>query len=223
MKRLTYCEPADLPILPNTTMQLLYLAQYVVNKSSEFGPVTPMKLQKLLYYVKAWGLVADHELVPADFEKWDYGPVNPWIYQRFKQYSRDPIPYMDVPPQYAPTSHSKELADFITVCYSQFNALTLSAMTHKEAPWKNTAKNQVIPEDLMHSYYSQRKFAENFPFDPDKGPFYTVESDLSHAFSMDMTQEDAERARTFESYRSYLHHLQKASGEFHDKFNRLLQ
>lgn len=202
---------------------LLYFAQYVVNTSREFGAVTPLKLQKLLYYVKAWGLVSGNNLLPANFHKWKYGPVNPDVYDGFRQFGGNEIPYKPVPFKYAPHGREKELVDFIVTCYSQFSAISLSAMTHKEEPWKKTPKDHIIPEDLIRSYYSKRRFAKNFPFDPDEGPFYTVESDLSHAFSMDMTQEDAERARTFESYRSYLHYLQKASGEFHDKFNRLLQ
>ena len=39
-------------------MNPVHLAQYLVNRFGNIpGGVTPMKLQKLLYYVKAWSLV----------------------------------------------------------------------------------------------------------------------------------------------------------------------
>ncbi|MBD5559274.1 MAG: DUF4065 domain-containing protein [Clostridia bacterium] len=40
------------------------------------GPITTMKLQKLLYYAQVWSLVWDeNELFPEKFEAWANGPV----------------------------------------------------------------------------------------------------------------------------------------------------
>ena len=125
-------------------MQVLHLAQYLVNTlaPTSAGGITPLKLQKLLYYVKAWGLVAGHPLVPVPLRRWKLGPVNPDVYDAFKVYGREPIPYTEAVEE--PQGEAKRLVDFIGTCYNPFSALTLSAMTHKEAPWLETAPDEVI-------------------------------------------------------------------------------
>ncbi len=191
---------------------ILHLAQYLVNECVKFGSVTPLKLQKLLYYVKAWGHVAGYALVQEHFHKWNYGPVNTQIYHAFKEYGDQPIPQKHVAME--PTGPEKELIDVISTCYAQYNAVTLSAMTHKEDPWRDTSKDQVIPAALMQAFYQKQPFAKNFPFDPDKGPFYLPETDVSAAFTMDMSEEEADQVTTYSSYRAYLQHLNEVSVEY---------
>lgn len=54
--------------------------------------VTPMKLQKLLYYVCVLCLKKT-DLYPLEesFEVWKYGPVMPSVYAMFKPYRANPI------------------------------------------------------------------------------------------------------------------------------------
>jgi hypothetical protein len=87
-------------------------------------------------------------------------------------------------------------------------------MTHEEAPWKQTPQNGLISPVLMRAYYREQPFAQNFPFDPDEGPFYPVDSDAGHAFTLDMSPEEAEQAQTYASYRDYVKHIEQASGEY---------
>ena len=204
-------------------MQVLHLAQYLVNTlaPTSAGGITPLKLQKLLYYVKAWGLVAGHPLVPVPFRRWKLGPVNPDVYDAFKVYGREPIPYTEAVEE--PQGEAKRLVDFIGTCYNPFSALTLSAMTHKEAPWLETAPDEVIPEPLMQAYYREQPFALNFPFDPDREPFYPVQSDFSHAFTMDMDRQSKEALVTYASYNAYREHLGRASDEFDAWLTRLMK
>lgn len=54
--------------------------------------VTPMKLQKLLYFSHAECIVIlGKSLIKQEFEAWDYGPVIPSIYQEFKSIGKSPI------------------------------------------------------------------------------------------------------------------------------------
>lgn len=54
--------------------------------------VTPLKLQKLLFFVHADFLVATRApLVREEFEAWSYGPVLPSVYKEFKAFSGSPI------------------------------------------------------------------------------------------------------------------------------------
>lgn len=67
----------------NTILQLAF---------NEKIPVSPMKLQKLLYfvyrdYLKATG----SELFSEKFEAWPYGPVLPSIYDEFRSFQGNPI------------------------------------------------------------------------------------------------------------------------------------
>ena len=202
---------------------LLDTAKYIVNTQAAAGKaVTPMKLQKLLFYVKAWGLVAGKKLAKGHFRKWEYGPVNTTVYSAFKSYGAQPIPQQPVEASHAPTGEEKEFIDFIVTCYGQFNAYSLSAMTHNEEPWQLTATNEIIKNDLIKAYYSKQPFAKNFPFDPENNPFYPLQSDLSAAFTMDMGDDEAASVTMYSSYNAYLKHLQQASGEFHELINRLL-
>lgn len=53
-----------------------------------------IKLQKLLYFADdAYFMRARVPLVAGDFEAWEYGPVNPTVYQAFKPSGAEPIKF----------------------------------------------------------------------------------------------------------------------------------
>ena len=55
-------------------------------------PVTPMKLQKLLYFICRDYLQATRdELISENFGVWQYGPVLMTVYDEFKSYKSKPI------------------------------------------------------------------------------------------------------------------------------------
>ena len=182
------------------------LPQYILWQNST-TKITPLKLQKLLYYVKAWGLVAGMDLYQGQFYKWPYGPVNPEAYHAYKQYGRNRIP-IPPPPASMPLTDEQALIDFILAAYLPFSATTLSAMTHKESPWQQTPDGDIISPAAMRRFYEQQAFAKNFnPFAPTNKPYYPVQSDAWHAFVLDMSDEDIHRHTQIESYQRY----QKAS------------
>jgi len=178
-------------------MKILTLSYYIINHVKS---VDPLKLQKLLYYTKVWGLVSGARIVHEPFEKWAYGPVNPEVYAKFKGYGNSVIPKSNVPDAKAPKDE-KELIDFILACYSPFDAVTLSALTHQDIPWQETPKNHVISESSILKYYSKSPFAKNFPFDENK-PFYPVETDFHYAFIFDMEEKTA-KSLPFFSFKEY--------------------
>lgn len=65
--------------------------------------VTPKKLQKLLYYLYAWGLVFLNEdlddlndkVFSGKFEAWVHGPVNRDIYEKYRSYGGNLIKISD--------------------------------------------------------------------------------------------------------------------------------
>ncbi len=205
-------------------MNPVFLAQYLVNQFGHVpGGVTPLKLQKLLYYVKAWALVDGDDLVDGAFEKWTHGPVNRAVYEHFKQHSRAPIQPVALGPQHEPHGETKAFVDFVGHSYARFPAIALSKMTHEEDPWKVTPANSVIPAVLIRDYYAAQPFAANIPFDPVGKPYIPVQSHMDRAFTMDMNAVDARRASTFRSYTEYLKRLEQAGYASRDEWvSRLL-
>lgn len=185
---------------------LLYTAQYVVNTAHELGAVTPMKLQKLLYYAQTWGLMEDQNLVGGPFEKWPYGPVNRTVYHGFKEFGASNIAHQSVPAKYAPTGRRKELLDFIVFSYAPFSPISLSKMTHDEAPWQEAEMGAVITEEAMRAFCETHPFRANFPFDPHQ-PYVAVPSNASAAFTLDMSRREAEQSLRHASYETYLAQL----------------
>jgi len=180
------------------------LPQYILGQYPH-EKITHLKLQKLLYYVKVWGIVAGVELYQGEFKKWERGPVNIEVYHKYKSFGRDPI--MQEPDTGQPNLDGleKELTDFIVSSYIPISAISLSAMTHKESPWIDTPQNSVISHDKILKFYSQQPFAKNFnPFDVANKSYFVVQSNSWHAYTLDMTVDDMERNAQFSSFKDYL-------------------
>lgn len=49
--------------------------------------LTPMKLQKLMFFTQSWYVKSNYEILfDGYFERWQYGPVLPEIYHEFKKF-----------------------------------------------------------------------------------------------------------------------------------------
>ena len=205
-------------------MQPVLLAQYLVNQFGHVpGGVTPLKLQKLLYYVKAWSLVDGEDLVDGAFERWPHGPVNPDVYNHFKKYVSSPIQPVTLGPAHEPQGEARAFVNFVGNSYARFPAIVLSKMTHDEDPWRLTPEGGEISTGCIHDYYAIQPFAANLPFDPVGKPYIPVQSHMDRAFTMDMSTADAQRASTFSSYEAYLERLEKAGYASRDEWlSRLL-
>ncbi len=181
-------------------MEPLILAQYILHK---YPNITHVKLQKLLYYLKVWGVIAGHNVVAGEFEKWTYGPVIPSVYHTYKSSGSNPIPPSNTPtPMLDKTT--QELVDFILEVYVPYQAFDLSAMTHRELPWDKIPDGTIITESQIQVAYAQLPFAQNFnPFDLAHKPYYVVQSNGWYAYVLDMNDEDARRSTQFSSYAAY--------------------
>ena len=124
--------------------------------------ITPLKLQKLVYYGQAWFLANfDRPLFTEDIQAWAHGPVCPPIFHKYKGNGWEALPSernMLLP---------KDIGSFLRAVfdeYGQFSAKKLERMTHQEDPWKETRGNlppearceKVIPKILMRNYYAKR-------------------------------------------------------------------
>ncbi len=198
---------------------IFQIADYIVGQYSGYaGGITPLKLQKLLYYLKAWGVVAGVPVVHENFLKWQYGPVNEDIYKKYKKCGASQIPSPDMKMK---TVDHKEFVDFVLESYAPYSALTLSALTHKEDPWVETAPQQVIKESLMKSFYKKQHFANNFPLKPG-GPYYPVLTDMYYSFIMDMDLTKA-KPPVYPSFEDYKQKTSQAKADIEKAFSPFLK
>ena len=135
----------------------LDVAAYILEK---LGPMTAMKLQKLVYYCQAWSLVWDEApLFDEPIEAWANGPVVPSLFAVHKgQFTVSSVPGGD-PSRLTPTQ--RETIDAVLEAYGDKYSQWLSDLTHLEAPWREARQglaegergHREIPLSAMADYY----------------------------------------------------------------------
>lgn len=122
--------------------------------------VSPMKLQKLLYFVACeYKKKTDADLFSEPFEVWKYGPVLPSVYGEFKSYGKEPIKSFAkdakgisyiIDEDTSPALKSS--LDRIWSSFKDWSAIALSQITHKEgSAWSEAFDNYkpVIDKKMM--------------------------------------------------------------------------
>lgn len=138
-------------------------------------PVTPLKLQKLIYFAHGWYLaLRDAPLIDERVEAWEFGPVVPNVYHEFKIFGNQPIPEPGTAWQMSEkrkiritrpqipedAEDAKRLLARIIEVYGKFTAAQLSTMTHEPgSPWDIVRKDNPyrkgvdIPDDLIKAHF----------------------------------------------------------------------
>ncbi|MDP2871645.1 MAG: DUF4065 domain-containing protein [Bacillota bacterium] len=126
------------------------------------GPISSMKLQKLVYYVQAWSLVWDERpMFRERIEAWASGPVVPELYAHHR--GRFTISEKDIPGDpHDLDQDALETIEAVAEFYGNKTAQWLSDLTHSEAPWRDARKGlpdgargqEEITLAAMHEYYS---------------------------------------------------------------------
>lgn len=98
------------------------------------GPLSAMKLQKLVYYSQAWSLVWDDDpLFPEEIQAWANGPVVPDLYDIHRGLFK--VEERFIPGEIENLSENqKETIDSVCDYYCKMNAQQLSDLTHHEQP-----------------------------------------------------------------------------------------
>lgn len=134
------------------------VAAYILDQQ---GPLSAMKLQKLVYYAQAWSTVwDDRPLFPERIEAWANGPVVRELYDLHRgQFEVRGWPRGNAA---ALDEDQRSTVDAVLRYYGPRNAQALSDMTHKEDPWRlartglpeGVRGNAEISLSLMSEYYS---------------------------------------------------------------------
>src|SRR6056297_1400610 len=128
------------------------------------GEVTPLALQKLLYYSQGfYKTFYDEFFFAEDCEAWLHGPVYKDIYFKYRDYGYNPIEDKSIELEnISLTETEEELLDSIIDNFGCYSAKTLERMTHSERPWRYTRKNlkpkekcdQIIKKELITDYFN---------------------------------------------------------------------
>jgi uncharacterized phage-associated protein len=153
------------------------VAAYVLSK---LGPMSTMKLQKLVYYSQAWHLVwAEEKLFNERIEAWANGPV---VYELFDAH-RGRFSVAEWPrgnPANLDRSQTGTI-DAVIATYGHLDGRKLSYLTHAERPWReartglgptDVSRVEITPEALQDYYSGVEADDEAVPVDElDWGPW----------------------------------------------------
>jgi uncharacterized phage-associated protein len=107
------------------------IATYILERQ---GPMSAMKLQKLVYYAQAWHLVwADAPLFPERIEAWANGPVVPDLYRQHR--GQFQVSEWKTGDSSRLDDQQGEAVDSVLNFYGPKDAFWLSELTHSEQPW----------------------------------------------------------------------------------------
>ncbi len=145
--------------------------------------ISPLKLQKLLYYVQAWHMVfhgKNETLFDERPQAWVNGPVYPTVYRLYK----DKVPNMcdhlkpsdfctgnpedalrDLTAKLNLDEGRVELLDSIILLYGSKSQNQLIFLTHSELPWAEQREglapyersDRELSLETMYNYYSERR------------------------------------------------------------------
>lgn len=134
------------------------VAEYLLAKA---GPMSAMKLQKLVYYAQAWHTVwTDRPLFQERIEAWANGPVSPVLYEKHRgQFILNSGVFNGQPDQLTPDEVDSICR--VIEAYGDKTSQWLSDLTHMESPWKIARNgissgergNREISLASMHEYY----------------------------------------------------------------------
>jgi uncharacterized phage-associated protein len=125
---------------------------------SDDDHITNMKLNKLVYYAQGCHLARTGQpLFENNIEAWDYGPVVPAVYHKYKVCGRFPITTVD--DDFSSNKLSPDETEILIDVmreYGRYTGSALVTMTHAaETPWgvAHERMQTVIDMDTMKDYF----------------------------------------------------------------------
>lgn len=133
------------------------VSAYILSKT---GPISAMKLQKLVYYSQAWSLVWDERpLFDEQIEAWAGGPVVRELFNAHQgEFMVSSEPNGDIA---ALDEDATDTIDAILRTYGDKSGKWLSDLTHSEKPWQDARRglpegargsNEITPAAMANFY-----------------------------------------------------------------------
>lgn len=119
--------------------------------------ITNLKLQKTLYYVQGYYIKTYDEPLFRDLiEHWPYGPVVPSVYFEYSVYGAEAIEAdeNDTDFEGLGAKEKRLVKKVIDKCLT-FSAGDLVEKTHKEDPWQNTKRSEIIAYEAIEKFFKK--------------------------------------------------------------------
>lgn len=140
----------------NVAKYLVYLAsQDLVGDNKEREGITNLKLQKVLYFAQAYFLAKlGKPLFSDNIEAWEYGPVVPSVYRKYRENGSNPIIVEEDKSSIA--EEDKEALQKIWNTFGGYSASKLVDIVHAHTPWKDAyqTSSKVISNKALKNYYT---------------------------------------------------------------------
>jgi uncharacterized phage-associated protein len=131
--------------------------------NGEVKKISPLKLQKILYYAQGWYLgIHGKPLFQEDIYAWQYGPVVKEIYQKYKSFGDQnlaAIPTIKCTKDKISNEDIAKHLDKVWNTYKKDTARKLVDRTHGSKPWLIAYKqpfSDIIEKDVMTAYFAER-------------------------------------------------------------------
>ena len=151
--------------IKNKTTALNVAFYFIKRGLEEKKPITNKKMQKLVYYAKAWSVTLnDEKLFNDKIEAWVHGPAVPSLYETFKKFGSDYITELPKKISFDFSEEQQEVLDSVWKVYGKYDANYLEILTHSELPWQEAreglqgseSSNNEISLDTVKKYYSAK-------------------------------------------------------------------
>lgn len=145
------------------TDKVRHLSQYIYDRLSLVAPVEAIKMQKLLYYCKAWSLATSGKALFTDeIQAWKHGPVVSSLYPKHR--GKIILDSWDIGDKTKLTDSEKQMADAVMNVYGGFSGWDLRNLTHTESPWieawaesgQGEKQGYVISDESMRDFYRSK-------------------------------------------------------------------
>ena len=143
--------------------KMLRVIAYVFEELEE---VTPLMLQKLLYFIQGvHSALYGNPVFAEDCRAWIHGPVYPEVYELFRDFKYNPIDDARFAllegTKDALTDNEKKVIDLVVNTYGMYGGKVLEKITHNEDPWKEARKgygdgipsSELLSKDRIMKYY----------------------------------------------------------------------
>ncbi len=137
------------------------VAEYVITYSEckDYG-ISNLKLQKILYLIQTYFLIHTKKpCFPEEMEAWDFGPVIPEVYRKYKQFGSADIQINCLSLEETQKIFGKEdreRIDAVIDNFADFSATDLTTLTQNQMPWIEAfnRKEKVIRCEDILEYFS---------------------------------------------------------------------
>lgn len=145
------------------------LARYIISEikkqitESYLFDVTPLKLQKLLYYVQGYSLaLTGKSAFEEEIEARECGPIIESVYREYEKYNYMLIPYEEIPEEEVTNETIRGIVRLVLLDKNCYCGEKLAHDVKNEAPYRDSYKvsengeclNIKIPKSKIRDYFA---------------------------------------------------------------------